>query len=771
MDSEDERRERRERHGRHGRQERPRLVDVMSLEDFCNKAHELHEEDVDAFMHFAITGVSGDRQASIDVVRNRILDDEVPTLTISRDYDSVLGIDKHVRIRYQDITIWPIAKHEDSLKRSIHLKYAFSNTTGDHVALVHQIPNLGLGKWGIHNSIRVLFPDLYSAERKSFRLSVQEQATFYEKGLLPTLQDLLADRGGDLPPDYQAEMFRARQQTGKLVFSTRILPADRVEAFGDTLRTNLVRNGVTWGANLTFLHEIRGVKNTSRHLFDFDNADAALDDFLDKNGLQLDTLEDSGEWYVDVGAEVSSTQLRCMAWRTDQHHTLAKQVLKINNLNATRITELTSSKYYRDPASHLVGASGFRITPGPRGEGPFEAQYFQAYLTDKPITSAKEANHFGKFITPDQLLKGKGEKYISELFHLYGQAANQNFSCARFEVRVPIRHARDVLLDIDLNKLRVSWLLNGLHSTPDDGPSYRELMSAILPRTRRNLVEHYELPFPISLNMRFNSDDSDDEDMIVDSEDEDDNTTAVVTRQRLDGEDDDEMESTAVGRALVPHIPYGVFFFRSLYPGVPVPRFRDMGIHFSDKTFKFLFRTTKTELRMSFAGSQISLPRDATRHHNRTRQRLIDEPQQEEQLSFSLEADGHDLLPPIRDDGSDIAENNLEEEGEFDDPLASGLDIQLERVWRQFPIDIVTLIPNHKGACEGSYCVIPKEELKDVTPTILQNTNICDIFDDVQWSIASKSQWEVAFNHLWPEKGVKKKGIIQNYGKAAYYNL
>ena len=260
------------------------------------------------------------------------------------------------------------------------------------------------------------------------------------------------------PADRDSEMFRARQTTGRLAFSTRILPADMVENFGDTLREHLSRNGVLWGRGLVFLHEIRGVKNTSRHQFDDTNANPALQEFLTKNGLDLWMLETSGEWYVDVGAEITSTTDRCIAWRTDQHHTLVEQVLRIDAHNARRITRLGSSKYYRDPASHLTGASGFRISPGVRAQGPLEVKFFQAYLTDKQITAAKEANHFGKFITPYHLLKGKGESYIHSLFSLYKSASTNNFSAARFEVRVPIGHGSTALLDVDLNKLRLCLL-------------------------------------------------------------------------------------------------------------------------------------------------------------------------------------------------------------------------------------------------------------------------------------------------------------------------
>ncbi|RXW21035.1 hypothetical protein EST38_g4823 [Candolleomyces aberdarensis] len=797
---------------------RPRRpVDSLTLEEFCTAAHELHDADrLEDFVHYVLTGICEGRQASIDVILNRIEDDEVQTLGITRDYDSVLGIDKHIRVIGKDITIWPVAKFEDTLKKNIHLSYSFKNARGEYVAPIHQIPNLGLGKWDIHNSLRVLFPDLYSADRKSWSLTKEEQVDFCEKGLLPTLQELLQDRGGDLPPDHRAEMFRARQQSGRLAFGSRVLPADCVTDFGDVLRRNLVAQGVEWAKNLVFLHEIRGVKNTSRHSFDRNNAGAALEEFLDKNGLQLDELGELDGWYVDVGAEVSSNQNRCIVWRTDQHHTLAELVLRIPGEHAERITEVTSSKYYRDLASHLTGVSGFRITPGVRAQGRFETQYFQAYLTDKAITAVKEQNKFGKFITPQQLLNGKGATYINELFHVYRQATEKNFATARFEVRVPIYHAADVLQEIDLNRLcecllsfprevwwafrtwrtlacmyvddwqrggesnlrnknsallltaAVSWLLNGLHSTPDLGPSYRDLLSAVLPRTPRSLVERDELPFPITLNM---DEDSDDEMEVYELDVGDGPVPSITTRQRMDGEDDDEVESEAGGRTLVPHVPFGVFFFRELCRGKPVPRFFELGLSVSDRSFNFMFGKPRDEILMTLAGNQVSIPRDPTRLHNRTRQRLIEDPDVGERVNFALEHRGHELLPPARDDGSDIAEQDFDDGSEDNDLLASGLDTQLERVWRQYSIDLAKLIPNRQHASDASYCVIPRNQLDNVTPALYQNVNLCDIFDDVQWRLATRVQWERTFSHLWPEKNVKKRGRLQNYGQAAYYRL
>ncbi|RXW21475.1 hypothetical protein EST38_g4370 [Candolleomyces aberdarensis] len=281
-------------------------IQPYTLEEFYRKAHELYLMDRnEEFVHFVLCGTHNGHQASIDVHRDRVTAAEAPTLQISRDYDSILGIDQQICVRNRPITITPVAKYEDTLKKNVHLKYSFTNATGDHTAPLHHIPNLGLSKWETHNLIRVLFPDLYGPDRQSFKLSKQEQVDFYEKGLLPTLQVLLEHRGGDLPPTYDAEMFRARLQSGKLSFTTRTLPDWQVQWFGDTLRRVLVANGVSWGANLVFLHQIRGMMNATHHfVLNAANGEAALDEFLDRIGLRLDTLLESGEWWVDVGAEV-----------------------------------------------------------------------------------------------------------------------------------------------------------------------------------------------------------------------------------------------------------------------------------------------------------------------------------------------------------------------------------------------------------------------------------------------------------------------------------
>ena len=108
------------------------LPDVRSysVEQFCERAGEYHNsDDLQAFVQFVLCGIDDGHQASIDVVCNRLRDRDLPSVLIDRDYDSVLGVDEHIRVRDQPLVIHPVAKFDDTLKTNVHLKYSFTNST------------------------------------------------------------------------------------------------------------------------------------------------------------------------------------------------------------------------------------------------------------------------------------------------------------------------------------------------------------------------------------------------------------------------------------------------------------------------------------------------------------------------------------------------------------------------------------------------------------------------------------------------------------------
>lgn len=327
---------------------------------------------------------------------------------------------------------------------------------------VHKVPNLCLGKWGTHNMLRVFLPDLYTEDGSSFP-SQDAQRTFYEDGLLPAMNVLTGAPATEWPPTYDDGMFHARLSNGRFAFQTKVLSADYVGDLAFHIRNELTMRGHTMGIGLVILHQIRGVKNASGHSFDEEAADEALMVFLQTNLL----LEDGGNlsdlvdvpdamWCIDTAVEIVMSDKSCAQWRTDGHCDVVAKVCRISVEKAARITRPGSSHYYRDIASHLPAISGCRITPGKTTRGPLNISYLQMYTTDKALIYNPEKGHFGKFVTCTQILSGSGSGFANKLYQLYRNAMPKNYSLARVEVRVPLQHASEALLDLDFETLSSS---------------------------------------------------------------------------------------------------------------------------------------------------------------------------------------------------------------------------------------------------------------------------------------------------------------------------
>jgi hypothetical protein len=298
--------------------------------------------------------------------------------------------------------------------------------------------------------VRAFIPGLYDANTRSPYLSQENQVTFYEKGLLPAVQELCQARSAEWPAKYTDEMFRARGRNGTLSFQMKVIPKWNVGILGRTIRSKLQEAGVPWATGIVFLHQIRGLKDSTLHRLDA--AAEALDEFLDQESLELATIT-TGTWWVDVGIQIGSVSRDCLAWRTDSHGHVVKDICEISERHAQRLTSIGSSQYTRDMTSHLPQVSGCRIQPGVQGRGPKEIAYLQLYTTDKSHTYRPDQGHYGKFITCGDVVKGKANNFINSLYTLYINAIDGSESQARMEVRVPGRFATSVLdegLDSDV---------------------------------------------------------------------------------------------------------------------------------------------------------------------------------------------------------------------------------------------------------------------------------------------------------------------------------
>lgn len=302
----------------------------------------------------------------------------------------------------------------------------------------------------------MFLPELYTDYRDvGPNLTSSECKTFYEKGLLPAMQALMPTDATEWPVTYGDEMFRARDAKGRMTFQTKMVPEHLVKDVGDYLRAAFEANDCPWGTGLVFLHQLRGLKTTSQHNDAF--ANQALQKFLRDNDLDYDDLTANGCWWVDSAVEVSSVALhiKSLAWRTDSHYHLVRDLMRLRNQTADRITKPGSSQYTRDMLAHLPSVSGCRIAPGVRARGPYQVRYYQQYTTDKGLTYTLPTRNayaygygFSKQLLVVDVVKGTQSEYIDGLYILYRNAAAVAAAKARLEVRVPLEYADKILLDI-----------------------------------------------------------------------------------------------------------------------------------------------------------------------------------------------------------------------------------------------------------------------------------------------------------------------------------
>ncbi|KAG2018865.1 hypothetical protein CC2G_008246 [Coprinopsis cinerea AmutBmut pab1-1] len=782
--------------------EDPEVVSY-SLEEFCYAAGELLDRPGESFTfaQFALSGFDqrNGRQSSIDPYLNHLSQQEDIDLTCTRDIDSVIGLSTRIELRGADLTIFPIPRYHDTLKKNVKVTYSVLDSEGGtRTVELHKIPNVGIGKFGTHTLIRLMFPNAPRDTPTSplWALSVKCQAELYQLGIRPVLRKLMESRGANLPASREAELFRARTESGQLALGSRKIPEFVVEQFSDVLRETLEENNVEWAKDFFFMHEIRGDQRF----------DLSLSSRLPPR---------SGGFGEDAFEPPPRPQSPSLG--------LSRRLPVASPLAAAKsVTQLSSGKYYVDLASHLTAVAGFRVTPGPTQRGAYELHYWQAYHTDKSHTYQPENHRFGKHVSGYQVTHGKANSFFDGTYGVYRRCAEDCPSNLRMEGRVPLRHAAAFMVAIDADvlfssafgfscwawwgfkayrvlslKLLYEWQLEGpphlrtqesalllaaatallassIHSTIDTRPASRELMAAIFPLAERFAIFDHHLPFPISLDGGASGSPEE----LDESEDSGGQREATQLQHPAHTDLDDEeiaQELSTVPRAsdLVPHAPFGALFTRPLrYPQPPVPRFEWRRIVLTDYAFKVMFGQARHELHDDILGSNIAYARNPNRVSNRRKQPLA--PQVAPIPKFALEDAGFHIQPAATDDGSDV-ETRSDDEFESEDPLDKGLDEALGQLWNQSFVDFAGTMPNRtatakNGMNHGPYTVLSEEERTTITSEQFRNLNLSDTFEDVQWRHAKdEKEWREVFDRLWPAKGRRKIGKTQNYSKTRYY--
>lgn len=328
---------------------------------------------------------------------------------------------------------------------------------------------MGFARWCDRNELRIFFPGVWRPKlREHNRISMDESRAFYTVARRVFDELLPTNRGGNLPPTMDAELFRARGIDGKLHFGRRLLDEESARQLGDRLREAIedaIEDGepVEWARGFFFLHQIRGVKDGHPH--SPHRAAEAFEAFLIHHGLSADVLEqNSDKWVVDIGVEASSTSGEdSLAIRADSHYHIAVDICEIDPAQAERMTSTGSSLYVKDHTSHLVDVAGCRIDTGTGpSRGALGILKIQAYHTDKNITAspAEGAGFHAKHTTLSQMADKNHPGFFDKLYNLFEESQKAGIvSSARIEARIPYRHQHRFYAEgnqIDLRKYLVA---------------------------------------------------------------------------------------------------------------------------------------------------------------------------------------------------------------------------------------------------------------------------------------------------------------------------
>jgi len=99
------------------------MTTSFSLRDFYRRAKTLFKEDPATFVKFVLCGFDDNERFYVDALQNCMPADE--PILVTRDYDSLLAISDQIEVDNY-ITVYPIAKKEDTLTANVHLDHKFT---------------------------------------------------------------------------------------------------------------------------------------------------------------------------------------------------------------------------------------------------------------------------------------------------------------------------------------------------------------------------------------------------------------------------------------------------------------------------------------------------------------------------------------------------------------------------------------------------------------------------------------------------------------------
>lgn len=281
------------------------------------------------------------------------------------------------------------------------------------------------------------------------------------------------------------------------------------------------------------------------------------------------------------------------------------------------------------------------------------------------------------------------------------------------------------------------WLINSLHSRPDDGSAGRSLMHAVLPLVERHDADPLYLAYAGYTPRPFDE---------LEEEEEDD--------------DDDEA---------VPVYIYGAIFLRQIMQH-QTPRMRIGGPNLTESAFKHFFGVSVEVIEYKYFTVGI-IPPDAIAETrivtNKAKRTPVYHPAPgtNDPILFSLGDRGHQLPPRPVDSGSDVEDDEFDHSDDDDE----NIDKVVNQLFRQLLIDIIHKVPNPRGVHNPSYCILDRAKRLSVNEDFYMDCRLPAIWERCQYKHATRKDYELSFNHLFPPREHQTSPKVQNYLQCQYY--
>ncbi|KAI9429471.1 hypothetical protein H4582DRAFT_2114401 [Lactarius indigo] len=319
------------------------------------------------------------------------------------------------------------------------------------------IPNCGLGTVEHRHITRVFFPALYNDAAQPVLTSAQ-LAQLYDECIRPAVMQVIPSHASHWPVDYKSAIQQAKDTTGRLHLGSIAVPSMHLVPFCSALIQRLGCIDAFKGAY--FCHELRGLKGGTAHEEGGQQPEEAFETFFDNVDMRR---LDPSNWLVDVGLEVYDPGM-VVKWSKFSHSAILKYILP--TLEPEEIQALQGRRtFHLDNVAQLDDFAGFRCEPGQFGTR-HGVEYINVYTTDKCPTYQLHTGLWRRRYCGD-LFPKKLEKLLADLLNMsttYKSCCGNSQQpaqegCARLEIRVPMKLARNALRDPPHDLLR-SWTIS-----------------------------------------------------------------------------------------------------------------------------------------------------------------------------------------------------------------------------------------------------------------------------------------------------------------------